>query len=98
MTLSSETSTPSELPWQEDPALAAHYVIFVTYGEHTGAKQPGGFAQQLIRAIFLADRENRARLRLSFPVFVDAVVKYKEEDEGYLELAKLAGLDLAKIQ
>jgi hypothetical protein len=83
----------SEVAWQDDPVLAAHYVIFVAMGESTGAKQPGGFARLLVQAIFHADRENQARLRQAYPVFVDAVLKYKNQDGGYAELGALAGLD-----
>lgn len=75
--------------WFEDPETAAHYVLFVAEGGGK-YKRPGSFAEQLVKTIFLADHSNRARLRRSFPVIVDAVVKYKDEETGHEELRRLA--------
>jgi hypothetical protein len=83
------TST-EDLEWWEDPTIAAHYVLSVA-GE-TRARTPGGFAELLIRAMFHADRQQRARLALAYPVLVAAITTYKEEDHGYLDLEERAGL------
>jgi hypothetical protein len=76
--------------WWENEETAAHYVLFVS-GD-LRAKRPGSFAELLVRTIFAADPQQRAILRASYPVFVDAVDKYKNEENGYRELAQLAGL------
>jgi len=77
--------------WQDDPVTAAQYVLYVADGERS-VPQPGGFAEDLVRTIFRADRVNGARLRLGFPAFVDAVNLYKNIDHGYEELRKIAGV------
>ncbi len=83
--------------WWEDPTLAAHYVLRFAMGPMAvfGAqvKQPGSYAEALVKAIFLADRQQRAIMRQSYPVFVDAVVKYKDEEHGHEELAALVRED-----
>lgn len=81
-----------ETNWADDEVLAAHYVIYIAEGSWTGAQQPGGFAEALIHAIFKADPGNRARLGMGFPVLVNAVRKYKEDENGHIELKRIAGL------
>ncbi len=80
------------IPWQDDPVLAAHYTLWTVGEGRYGAIRPGAFAEMLFRAMFHADRENVGRFMKSFPVLMSAVSKYKNEENGYLELRKLAGL------
>lgn len=67
--------------------MTAQEVFFVFEGRGI---QPGSFTYSLINTIVLADIDNRMRLALSFPEYVQAVRMYKESEESYAELEKLA--------
>lgn len=82
----------AEYHWQDDEDLAAHYVLWVA-DRTPGAKEPGGFAQSLIRAMFHADPENQTRLAVGFPKLMNAVRTYKNDENGYQELKRRAGLE-----
>jgi hypothetical protein len=81
--------------WWEDPTRAAHYVLWVAgwLPETVSIKQPGGFAKLLVETIFRADPQQRAILRRAYPVFVDTVMKYENEEHGHEELAELVRKD-----
>jgi hypothetical protein len=77
------------MEWHEDPALIAHYVLWVAEDPQK-YRQPGDFAEALVRCAFRADRQNSTLLAKSYPVVVETVRKFKDEENGYLELRELA--------
>lgn len=83
-----------ELNWWEDENLIAAYVLWVAVGGPASTyKQPGGYAEALVRAAFRADRQQRAILAMAYPVIVKTVMMYKDQEDGVLELEKRARLD-----
>lgn len=60
----------------------------VPLGWRDAAIEPGSFVQALIRAIFRADDNNRARLAQGFPGYVWAVGLYERSPESALAAAR----------
>jgi hypothetical protein len=53
--------------------------------------QTGGFRRALVEAALVADPMNRRKLRVQFGGIISAVILYKECDEGFAELFRIAG-------
>lgn len=50
----------------------------------------GNFGEQMIRTVAAADKNNQAKLAMVFPEYVFAVRAYKNSEDSYNALEKLA--------
>lgn len=65
--------------------VAAQHVLWHYGDEHLGV-QPGAFLTHLLRALAVADLDNRARLALGFDEYVRPVAMWRSGPEGVDEL------------
>lgn len=71
---------------QYDLADLTNLIGFVDRGNPHGV-EPSGFRMALLKLLFVADADNRAKLRLAFPGQVDAVTLYQH---GGIEALRIA--------
>jgi hypothetical protein len=85
-----DTSSPTITP-----EIARHALWH--FGQDGGA-QPGSFTQHLMNAIAAADPVNRARMRASFPDYVDAMELAFNTMSGIARLQETAAADVLALR